>query len=872
MTLRLRAGQDPPRLADALLRRVLPPGKRGESILGDLREEFRASPSRSWYWQQALRLVLRYLAEPSRTTLSTPRRSPMLHDLTSDLRSAFRMFRRNPGTSSLIVMTLALAIGASTIGFAFADLALFRGLPVDDPARVVSLFVSDSHGAEPIRRVSTPDFLDYRDRSRTLERLSAFRQGRAALIKDGQSRALTVTWATGDLFLAMGQSAVQGRTLATGDDAPGAPPVALLSHRYWQEEFSGRPDAVGRTMQVGRDIFTIVGVLTPEMEFGNLAEIDAWLPLHLTPDAPRDTRDLRFIARVRDGFTFDQAAAEMAAIGDALAAEYPVTNGGWKIRLIPIRDMTGGQGFWVVIAMFLLSVGLLMAIATANVSNLVLVRAASRQRELAVRAALGARRGRLVRQLVVEGMVLTIVAAMLAVVCAYGGLQVIAAVSSEPVFRQLAIDVHELSFIGMLTLICPLLFSIAPARTISRADTRQVLAAAGSRGSTASMRGRSSLVVAQVSLAVILLTISTLALRSTNAIYGKPTGMDTRSSLVLTLDFNDAQYVDQSQAAAASLATKEALAGMPGIEHAALISALPILAPESTGAFSVDGNAVPPGESAPIAVITAISAEGASALGLTLLTGEWWNRETTGVAVVSRETAIRYLGGVERAVGRQVSYQSGPNRESARVIGVSNDVELDFTRPPVRIWVSMDRIPRRITYVLKARTDAGGLTADVRTAIAATAPAIPIENMVTFEQGFESARQSDYVIIGMLTGFAGLALLLASAGLFGVVSYSAGQRTAEFGTRMALGATAWDVIRLVSGHSIKLLAIGLVIGLAGGVAVGRTMGSLLNGFSPADPVTLLLVSGLLMTITLVATAIPAFRASRIDPVVALRAE
>ena len=352
----------------------------------------------------------------------------MLMDLTSDLRTAARMIARSPGTSALIVFTLAVAIGAATIGFTFADLALFRGLPVDDNAKVVSIFASDTHGSSFRARVSAPDLLNYRARTTTLEQLSAMREGRAPLIRNGQSQTLTVSYATANVFAAMGQSPLSGRVFREGEDVAGAAPVAVLSHHYWRDEMEGRADAIGRTLQIGREMVTVVGVLSPDIEFGNLAEIDLWLPLKLSPDGPRDVRNLRFIARLREGVSFDRAAAETAAIGDALANEYPLTNSGWKIRLIPIRELTGGQGFWVVIALFLLSIGVLIAIATANVSNLIMVRAAGRARELAVRTAMGARSGRLLRQFLIEGLVLSAIAAALSIPTAWAGLQSIRAV------------------------------------------------------------------------------------------------------------------------------------------------------------------------------------------------------------------------------------------------------------------------------------------------------------------------------------------------------------------------------------------------------------------------------------------------------------
>ncbi|MGH9384373.1 MAG: ADOP family duplicated permease [Vicinamibacterales bacterium] len=871
---RAQGKHNPPRVAEAWLRRVLPGGKRGLSMLGDLREEYHVIASersaRRWYWLQALRLTLRYKSLTEQA--HRHKGSIMPHDLKSDLRTALRMFVRNPGTSTIIVFTLAVTIAAATIGFAFADLALFRGLPVDDPSRVVSIFASDTRGSNPRARVSGPDYLDYRERAKSLERVAVMRQGAAPLITDGQSSTLTVSYATADVFAAMGQtSGPLGRVLGPGDDVPGATPVVALSHRYWQEKFAGRADAVGRTLQIGREVFTIVGVVTPEMEFGNLAEIDVWLPLRLTPDMPRDVRNLRFVARLRHGVTFEHAAAEIAAIGDGLAAEYPDTNRGWRVRLIPIRDLTGGAGFWVVIALFMLSVGLLIAIATANVSNLVMVRAVSRQRELAVRTALGARRGRLVRQLMVEGLALSIAGAALSLPFAVAGLRLIAAVSSEPVFRQLRIDEHEFGFIASLALICPVLFTLAPARTIARTDTRQVLAAGAGRGTTASIRGRGALVVAQVALAVILLTASSLAVRGIVGLYSAPTGIQTSHVLLFTLDFDDMQYPDASLARAAAETTRNAVRTLPGVEQVAMMNAFPIIGSEGVVGLAVNQESQTPGDAKPTVVSTNTTAETASVLGITLLAGQWWNEGATDVAVVSRETAVRYLGGVEGGIGQSVALSGG---SPVRIIGVASDVvsgDLTAGIPP-RMWTPLPAGTRRLTFAVKAQGDPAALTGGVRTVVAKTAPAVPLENLKTLDEAFRLAAMSDYIIIGMLSGFAVLALVLAASGLFGVVSYAAAQRTAEFGTRMALGASAFDVIRLVARQSLVLLALGLGIGLLGGIGVGFGMRSALLEISPMDPLTIGGVAALLTVVTLAATAIPAWRAGRIDPITALRAE
>lgn len=870
----------PPRLAEHLLRGVLPLGKRGDSILGDLREEFREvtqalgpARARRWYWQQTLQLSARYLINPALPPQLSYPRSSMWFEVTSDLKAAARGMRRAPGTSAIIVLTLAAAIAGATVGFTFADFALLRGLPVDDDERVVTVFASDTEGSNPRARVSGPDFLDIEARATALAQPAAFTMSRAPLIRDGQSQTLSVSYATANLFAAMGQPAIRGRVFQPGDDRPGADPVVVLSHRYWQQALSGRDAVLGQTMQIGREHFTVVGVLSPGIEFGNVAEIDVWLPLRIDPAGARDARNMRFFARLKPGVGFDQAAAELAAIGDTLAREYPETNGGWRLRLAHVSELAGGEGFWVIIALFVLSIGLLIAIATANVSNLVLARTLSRARELAVRTALGARRGRLVRQFVTEGFVLCLAAALLALPLAWAGLQGIAAMSPELVFQQLRIDWHEVAFMAAITLICPLVFSIAPLRMLSRPDLRHVLAGSGTRGATASTRGRGALVVVQVALAVILLIVSSLSLRSVRRIYTAPIGMETAGVLVLSLDFNDTQYPVTAEAHAAARETRERLARLPGVKTVAMVNSLPVLGDGVNVPLVLDSATGDPGEVKPTAVVTASTPEGATALGLVLLAGTWWDQPARDVAVVSRAAAERYFGGVPQAIGRRFTVNDAGAAVTARIIGVSNDVaNTDRTSaPPARVWLPLADRARRVTYVIRADRP-GELSPAIRSAIAQTAAAIPIEDLMTLDEMLRLAASSDYAVIGTLSGFALLALLLAAAGLFGVVSYGVAQRTAEFGTRMALGASAGDVVRLVARQSLGLLLLGVGIGLTLGVGIGFAMAGALNGLSPLDPVSIGSVIALLVTVTLAATAWPAWRASRIDPVVALRTE
>jgi ABC-type antimicrobial peptide transport system permease subunit len=379
--------------------------------------------------------------------------------------------------------------------------------------------------------------------------------------------------------------------------------------------------------------------------------------------------------------------------------------------------------------------------------------------------------------------------------------------------------------------------------------------------------------VVQVALAVILLTVSSLALRSIQNLYGAPTGMETPRLLVFGLEFNDALYPDAAQARTTAFATRDEVLKLPGVETVAMVSALPILGDAGPLAITIDNAVADAKEARPTAVVTGASADTARALGLRMLTGEWWTEGATAVAVIGETAARRYYGGVDRAVGRSLTLSRGDTTVTARVIGVTSDVaNTDRTEiPPARVWMPLDLQARRFSYVVRA-ADPAALASQVRSVVAAQAPVVPIDYLETFDAALAEAASSDVVVIGMLAGFALLAVVLASTGLFGVVSYAAAQRTAEFGTRMALGARSSDVVRLVARESMWLLAMGLAIGLAGGIGVGSTMKSVLFGLTPTDPLTLASVSGLLALVTLIATALPAWKAARIDPVVALRSE
>jgi ABC-type antimicrobial peptide transport system permease subunit len=388
------------------------------------------------------------------------------------------------------------------------------------------------------------------------------------------------------------------------------------------------------------------------------------------------------------------------------------------------------------------------------------------------------------------------------------------------------------------------------------------------------MRGRGVLVVAQVALAVILLVASGLALRSVTSIYSRPTGIEASRLAIFTLDFNDVLYPSTAAASAEARVVRDALRTVDGVDEVAIVDALPIIGSESVAGWSRDDQGLDANQSRPMVVATGTTERADAVFGLRMIAGQWWNAGERDVVVIGRETAVRYLGAVEGAIGRTVKLWRGAQESSVRIVGVVNDVAsgdvMDWMRP--RVWLPIADTARRVTFVVRTTREPAVLIRDIRGVIARTTPAIPIETLNSLPAELERAASSDYVVVQVLAGFALLALMLAATGIFGVLSFSASQRTAEFGTRIALGASTFDVIRLVARQALVFLVCGLAIGLTGGAAVAFSMRGLLFDLSPLDPVTIGGVSAMLAVVTVAATALPAWRAGRVDPVTALRSE
>lgn len=871
----------PPRLARAVLRRAVPADPAGLSILGDLDAEFGerfardgATAARLWYWRQAGSLWWWSAWTHPPTSHHQPR-GDIVSDLIGDLRHAARLAARTPAQTLLIVSTLALGIGVSTIGFAFADTALIRGMPVADPARTVIGFGLDARDAQRRGGVYRSDFLDLRDRTRTVEDLSSWAQSRATLVWPGADPArVAMSEVTGDLFSVWGVRAQLGRPLAASDSTVGAPRVAVLTDRFWRETLGASAGVIGTTALVNGDAVTVVGVLARDIEIGTFANIAMWISEAPARTAARDTRPVMLTGRLAPGVSVDQAAAEFRVLAEALEAEHPQTNRGRQLQLLSARRAIGGPNFALVLALLVGAAILVVVIASVNVAGILLARPVVRQREFALRVALGARHARLFRQLALEGLLLALAGGAAGVAVAEAGLRVIRSVDAEPIFQQIVLDWHELAFVAALALLAPLFFSLAPSLAAIRLDLVAVLNATSARTAGAhSRRARELLAASQLALAIALAVVGGLVARTAAAMVSAPTGFETAGRLTLTLAVQE----HSPDAIVRRHAVREMVRRLgAGGARAAALDVLPAVTIEAGTVVRPDGREAGDATREFAAHVIHVSASALDTLGVPLLAGRALSAsdEETGarVALVSVEAAQRFFGGAAAAVGRRLDIV-GPAGVAApwQVIGVTGDVrDTDPERgPPLRAWLPLAD-PTVVSFVVHREGDSAATAALVRDVARNVMPGVPVEAMEAYDRGIARQMGGNQIAMGMLLAFVMVALVFAGTGLYGTVAIAANMRQAEFATRLALGAKPRDLIGLVARHTTRLLVLGLLPGLAAGLALANAIRGLLYGVTPLDPLNLAGLLAVLAGLAFVAGFGPAVRAARVNVVDSLR--
>jgi putative ABC transport system permease protein len=854
-----------------------------EFIVGDLEEAFAAKAradgggrAARWVVRQALAAVAQHPWRPGHPRES--RGDGFMRTLLQDLRYGARTARRQPAFSLVVVLTLALAIGANTVIFSFANILLIRPLPIADPSRLGWIFLVDPHTRGNRAPMSIPELLDYRRLPTSFEAIGASSRTSVTLTGRGDARRLYATRVTANLIDLWGLHMRLGRAFSAGADAPGAAGEVVLSHRYWQRELAGDPSIVGQTLTLDHKPATVVGVLMPDIEIGSLSEIDVWVPLTLTPEASREERILRANGRLRAGVTIAQASADVARVAQVLAREHPGVNDGWSARVAPTREAMTGADTWPIMTLLSLVVGFVLLLACANLANLVLSRASGRRRELALRSALGASRRRVIRQILTENVIYGACGGALGLAVAYGGLAAMRAAAYEPFFQMVQIDRNVLVFTGVLALVTPVLFAMLPALQATRADVSESLKDGGrTAGGVRAARSRAVLVVAQLSLAVMLLVLSTLLVQALVNISHAPLGFDAPRLLTARLDLPEWRYATPAAVGEYHEQLISRLREGGGVENAALVDRLPQLDAEPAAEVTIAGRAASRPEDRPWAVVSTVTDGFFAAAGVPLAAGRAFGGEDTPsrepVAIVNREMATRYWGSPAAALDMRISIAAGRPGAAVRIVGVVSDVlrgDREGVNP--QVYLAARQSPgRRVALVVRA-ADPVAIAPFVRAQLRGLDADVPVYEVRPFQQALDDDQSSSRVLGSLFVSFALIALVLAASGLYAVVSYAAAQRVKEFGVRVALGATAGDIARMMLTQTGRLVAIGVVLGLAGGRLLAMIATTLLYRVSPSDPATYAGVAIGLAAIALLAAYVPVRRATSIDPVSALRLE
>ncbi len=814
-----------------------------------------------------------------------------MSSILQDLRFAARRLVRDRRFTFAAVAALALGIGATSAVFTIVNAVLLRSLPFDDPDRIMMIGTRDAQGRQ--FGVSEPDFEDWRRATRTFSGISLLQMGPVNVSADDrqpdQYDGVYISWNGLSLI---GAQPVVGRGFALEDDRPGAPPVMLLSYTVWQSRYGGDRSMIGKTIRANSEPATIVGVMPPGVQFPFNSEV--WLPLAQRPTAQtrggRAGRLLMSFGRLADGMTIEQARSEMSGITEQLAGQFPDTNKGITSDVTRFSEQVVGSQLRVLFWSLMGAVAFVLLIACANVANLLLARAADRSREMAVRVSIGATRWRIVRQLLVESVLLAFVAGIAGLGLAYAGVRWFDANTSDigkPYWMVFTMDPSVFAFFAAVCLATGILFGLAPAIYVSRTSVSEVMKDGGRAGS-AGMRARrwtTALIVTELTLTLVLLSGAGLMIRSFMNLYNMDIGIDTSRLVVMQLIFPTRTYTSLESRALFLQRLDERLSGISAIEGASTTNYLPFSG-ASQRRFEIDGRADMTGEQRPLVGMVAVGGKYFDALGVRMVSGRAFgaNDGEPGreAMVINQRLAEMHFRG-ENPVGKRIrlinegNVPGAPPFYQATVVGVS---------PTIR-QRGQDRDPDPVVYIthsqnalmamsaqliVRARTDPAAMTALLRQEISAMDPDVPVTNIRMMDDILARNRWPQRTFGTMFLAFAVIAIVLAAVGLYSVTSYSVAQRTQEIGIRMALGAEGEQVRWLILRRGMAELAAGLCLGIAAALGTGRLLQGMLVGTGPADPLTLVSITVLLIAVAVTACIWPARRATRLDPVKALRYE
>jgi putative ABC transport system permease protein len=817
--------------------------------------------------------------------------------LWQDLRYGARMLFKNPGITFVVVLALALGIGANTAIFSVVDAVLLRPLPYPESDRLV--FLNETAKAMDDISISYPNFTDWRNQNQVFEKIGVHNRGSYNLTGMGDPERIVTAQASADLFSVLRVNPMMGRLYNNDEDKPGGPPVVVLSYALWQRRFGGQASIVNQPITLNGKSYTVIGVMPEGFQYPSRAEM--WVPVgQRSADPGWEQRGnhpgLYGVARLKPGVTLEQAKANMNGVVANLEKQFPDEIGGNGVRLTPMLEVFVGdirRALWVLFA----AVAFVLLIACANIANLLLARAQSRQKEMAIRSAMGAGRWRIARQLLTESVLLALIGGTLGLLIARWGIALILYISPDaiPRAREITLDWRVFAFTIGVSFVTGVLFGLVPALQAGVVDVHETLKETG-RGTSGRHWLRSSLVVVEVATTLVLLIGAGLMIRSFYRLQNVNPGFSYEHVTSFTLALPEKKYPTAEQQVQFYKRLLENLSGQPGVEAVGAASGLPLGNNGSQSSFIIDGRPIPPRDQTPLMELCIVSPDYFRAMNIPLQRGRYFNdrddkswiagkdlsnlkpieREVAGMnsVIIDEEFARRYWPN-EDPVGQRIR-MGGEKGNPLTVLGVVGRVKMDGLGQDskrVQGYFPFAQLPdSAMTVILKAAGDPNQLIAAVRGQVREIDPDQPIYNVRTMNEIRAESVAPERLNLALLSIFAGIALVLAIVGIYGVMSYSVTQRTHEIGIRMAIGAQPRDVFRMILGQGMILALIGVAIGLIGAFALTRLMATMLFGIEPTDPTTFAAIAVLLTVVALVACYIPGRRATRVNPLESLRYE
>ena len=800
----------------------------------------------------------------------------------ADVLYAVRVFRRSPSFAAAVVVVLALGIGANTAIFSIVNAVLLRPVPFGEPDRIVRLFQvppQDAFPNTPTFSVSPGNFYDWKRDAKLFDGMAIHRFRQFRLTGGSTPQSILAGAVDADFFPVLSATPALGRVFLEEEDAPGGNRVVVLSDRFWRSHFNSGSDVVGRTLSLDGEAYTVVGVMPPAFSFAAwfITGRDLWVPVAYTDEAKavRENHNAQVVARLKPGVTVDQARAEMAALSVRLERDFPKDNAGWGATVIPLQEVLVGD-LRTPLVVLLAAVGLVLLIACANVGNLLFTRAIARRKELAIRAALGAGRGRVLQQLLVEALLLAVVGGVAGVVLADTVLDAAAALLADQLPRadEISLDARVLLFAAATSMLTGILAGGLPALRAGRSDLTNALKEGGRNEGALGVRTRRALVVCEVALSLVLLMGAAVMLRSLAALRNVDPGFDPRGVLTMQVALPRARYPMPSDVDRFFETTLERLRALPGVEAAGAIDDLPLQG-GSVQPVVLEGRPELLPSEQPTVEVRKITTGYLSAMKIPLLQGRDLLRSDHEVMLVSR-SAAKLLWGDDNPIGRRVTLPLQSRTVLKTVVGIVGDVKqgnlseaaaptvYEYSSPLGMSWSGLAIVLRTALPPASLGNAAAGVVRSID-------PQQPVDAMRPMEELLEETLRSQRFSALLLGGFAALALTLATVGIYSVLSYIVSGRSREIGIRTALGAQTSDVVRLIVREGMAPTLIGIALGTVAALASSAILSRVAFGVSASDPVTLAAVAAVLALVALLASLIPAYRAARVDPLEALRA-